>query len=42
MWKEALEEQIKGELILFGKGGLIMEVGAAFRGFVFWGQDRSL
>ena len=39
MRKEALEEQMQGELILFGRGGLIMEVGAAFHGFVFWGQD---
>ena len=37
--KGALEEQTQGELMLFGRGGWIMEAGAVFHGFILREQD---
>ena len=37
--KVALEEQTQGELMLFGKGGLIMEAGPVSHGFLLREQD---
>ena len=37
--KGALEEQTQGELMLFGRGGLIMEAGPVSHGFLLREQD---